>query len=66
MKEILVEEKFPSMQKLQQEKQRLTDLKKTQYEMYRTIREEWLELGKIINNRNSFLEKQNTAGRENR
>ena len=66
LKEILGEEKFPSMQKLQQEKKWLTDLKKTQYEMYRTIREEWLELGKIINNRDSFLEKQNTAGRENR
>lgn len=66
LKEILGEEKFSSMQKLQQEKKRLTDLKKTQYEMYRTIREEWLELGKIINNRDSFLVKQNTTGRENR
>lgn len=66
LKEILGEEKFPSMQKLQQEKKRLTDLKKTQYEMFRTIREEWLELGKIINNRDSFLTKHNSAGRENR
>ena len=52
------------MQKLQQEKKRLTDLKKTQYEMYRTIREEWLELGKIINNRDNLLVKQNTAEKE--
>lgn len=64
LKEILGEEKFPPMQKLQQEKKRLTDLKKTQYEMYRTIREEWLELGKIINNRDNLLVKQNTAEKE--
>ena len=66
LKEILGEERFPSMQKLQQEKKRLLDQKKEQYEAYRSVREEWLEIGKIINNRDSFLQKQNTAGRETR
>ena len=66
IKEILGEERFPSMQKLQQEKKRLLDQKKEQYEAYRSVREEWLEIGKIIKNRDSFLQKQNTAGRETR
>lgn len=63
LKEILGEERFPSIQKLQQEKKRLLEQKKEQYEAYRSVREEWLEVGKIINNRDSFLQKQNTAGR---
>ena len=66
LKEILGEERFPSIQKLQQEKKRLLEQKKEQYEAYRSVREEWLEGGKIINNRDSFLQKQNTAGRETR
>ena len=66
LKEILGEERFPSMQKLQQEKKRLLDQKKEQYEAYRSVREEWLEIGKIIKNRDSFLQKQNTAGRGTR
>ena len=66
LKEILGEERFPSIQKLQQEKKRLLDQKKEQYEAYRSVREEWLEVGKIINNRDSFLQKQNTAGRGTR
>ena len=66
LKEILGEERCPPMQKLQQEKKRLLDQKKEQYEAYRSVREEWLEIGKIINNRDSFLQKQNTAGRETR
>lgn len=66
LKEILGEERFPSIQKLQQEKKRLLEQKKEQYEAYRSVREEWLEVGKIINNRDSFLQKQNTAGRGTR
>ena len=66
LKEILGEERFPSMQKLQQEKKRLLEQKKEQYEAYRSVREEWMVIGKIINNRDSFLQKQNTAGRGTR
>ena len=42
------------------------DYTKEQYEAYRSVREEWLEVGKIINNRDSFLQKQNIAGRGTR
>lgn len=66
LKEILGEQRFPSMQKLRQEKKRLLEQKKEQYEAYRSVREEWMEVGKIINNRDSFLQKQNTAGRGTR
>lgn len=57
------EESFPSVQELKKEKAGLMNRKAEQYEVYRQTREKWMEVGKIIRNRDSFLEKQRSQDR---
>ena len=53
--EIFENGKFPSIQALKEEKASLTSRKKVQYSTYQEIREQWMELNKISQNRDSFL-----------
>lgn len=50
------------MQALKKEKAALQERKKEQYAVYREIRKEWLEIGKLIQNRDSFLRGQSKTG----
>ena len=43
---------------LKEEKASLTSRKKVQYSTYQEIREQWMELNKISQNRDSFLVRQ--------
>lgn len=54
------------MQELKKEKAMLRERKKEQYVAYQEIRKEWLEIGKLIQNRNSFLSGQTKAQSKNR
>ena len=56
--EIFENGKFPSIQALKEEKASLTSRKKVQYSTYQEIREQWMELNKISQNRDSFLVRQ--------
>lgn len=62
LKEMFGEEKLPSMQELKKEKTVLQEQKKEQYAAYQEIRKEWLEIGKLIQNRDSFLNGQSKTG----
>ena len=66
LKEMFGEEKLPSMQKLKKEKAMLQERKKEQYTAYQEVRKEWLEIGKLIQNRDSFLSIQTKAQGKNR
>ena len=61
LKEMFGEEKLPSMQELKKEKTVLQEQKKEQYAAYQEIRKEWLEIGKLIQNRDSFLSSNTKA-----
>lgn len=66
LKEMFGEEKLPSMQKLKKEKAMLQERKKEQYAAYQEVRKEWLEIGKLIQNRDSFLSIQTKVQGKNR
>lgn len=66
LKEMFGEGKLPSMQKLKKEKAALQERKKEQYADYQEIRKEWMEIGKLIQNRDSFLSSQTKAQSKNR
>lgn len=66
LKGMFGEGKLPSMQELKKEKAMLQERKKEQYAAYQEIRKEWLEIGKLIQNRNSFLSGQTKAQSKNR
>ena len=66
LKEMFGEEKLPSMQEMKKEKAMLQERKKEQYAAYQEIRKEWLEIGKLIQNRDSFLSSQTKAQSQNR
>ena len=66
LKEMFGEEKLPSMQEMKKEKAMLQERKKEQYAAYQEIRKEWLEIGKLIQNRDSFLSVQTKAQSKNR
>lgn len=58
LQKIFGNEKFPPVQTLKEEKVALTARKKEQYAAYQEIREQWMELNKISQNRDSFLARQ--------
>lgn len=66
LKEMFGEEKLPSMQKLKKEKAMLQERKKEQYAAYQEVRKEWLEIGKLIQNRDSFLSIQTKVQGKNK
>jgi len=64
LKEICGGNKLPSVQLLKERKGELTALKRKQYEDFKVIREQWMELSKLAQNRDSMLgqDKQNALG----
>ena len=66
LKEVFREGKLPSMQELKKEKAVLLERKKEQYAAYQEVRKEWLEIGKLIQNRDSFLSGQTKAQSKSR
>lgn len=63
LRSIYQDGKFPPMQELKTEKSKLTEEKSAQYERYHEIRKQWMEVAKIVHNRDSFLKKQRNQER---
>lgn len=57
------DEKFPSIQDLKKVKIKLSSQKSEQYENYRAIRNQWMDVSRIVRNRDSFLKKQRSQER---
>ena len=60
LREIVGDEKLPEVQELKERKAKLTEKKQQQYEKFKALRTQWMELSKLAKNRDSILE----AGRE--
>ncbi len=55
LREIFGEEKLPALADLKAEKTALQTQKDAQYAEFKNVRKQWMELGKVIQNRDSFL-----------
>ena len=55
LREIYGTKKLPTIQSLKAEKAELTKRKQAQYECYKSLRMQWLELSKLARNRDSML-----------
>lgn len=64
LREICDGDKPPSVQILKERKVELTSLKKKQYEDYKVLRVQWMEISKLAKNRDSMLgqDKQTELG----
>ena len=64
LKEIYGDAKLPAVQMLKERKAELTEKKQKQYEDFKGVRLQWMELSKLAQNRDSMLgqDKQNTIG----
>ena len=64
LKEICGDGKLPAVQILKDQKVKLTEKKQKQYETFKVLRSQWMELSKLAQNRNSMLgqDKQNALG----
>ena len=58
LRSIYQDGKFPSIQELKKKKAELSSQKSEQYENYREIRKQWMDVSRIVRNRDSFLKKQ--------
>ena len=58
LRSIYSDGKFPPIQDLKKEKSKLTEQKTEQYEVYQGIKSKWMDVAKIVRNRDSFLKKQ--------
>ena len=58
MRSIYSDGKFPPIQELKTKKSMLTEQKTEQYEVYQVIKSKWMDVAKIVRNRDSFLKKQ--------
>lgn len=58
LRSIYSDGKFPPIQELKTEKSKLMEQKTEQYEVYQGIRSKWMDVAKIVRNRDSFLKKQ--------
>lgn len=63
LRSIYSDGKFPPIQDLKKEKTELSSQKSEQYENYREIRKQWLDVSRIVRNRDSFLKKQRARER---
>ena len=57
---IFGEEKLPTIQELKQKKSELSKEKESQYESFKTLRSRWMELSKLIQNRDSLMQNMQT------
>ena len=60
LREILGEGKLPTIQALKQEKAELSKKKEAQYESFKTLRSLWMELSKLVQNRDSLMQNMQT------
>lgn len=60
LREIFEEEKLPTIQALKQEKSELSKKKETQHETFKTLRSQWMELSKLVRNRDSLMQNMQT------
>ena len=58
LRSIYSDGKFPPIQDLKKEKSKFMEQKTEQYEVYQGIRSKWMDVAKIVRNRDSFLKKQ--------
>lgn len=58
LRSIYSDGKFPPIQDLKKEKTKLMEQKTEQYEVYQGIRSKWMDVAKVVRNRDSFLKKQ--------
>lgn len=56
LRETFGEEKLRTTQALKQEKAELSKKKETQYESFKTLRSRWMELSKLVRNRDSLMQ----------
>lgn len=56
LREICGDDKLPSVQLLKERKAKLISLKQKQYEDYKMLRTQWMELSKLAKNRDSMLD----------
>ena len=54
LRELFGDQKLPSVQSLKQEKAQLAARKEAQYESYSALRTQWMELSKLVRNRDSI------------
>lgn len=66
LREIFGGKRFPSLGDLKREKAALSKQREEEYTSFRAVRSEWMELGKVIQNRDSFLAKQPEQQKEKR
>ena len=57
LREIYGDQKLPGVKELKEQKVILQSQKEAQYEAFKEIRKQWMDLGKVIRNRDSFLKK---------
>ena len=60
LREIFGEEKLPTIQVLKQEKSELSKKKEAQYESFKALRSRWMELSKLVRNRDSLMQNMQT------
>ena len=58
LREIYGDQKLPGVKELKEQKVILQSQKDAQYEAFKEIRKQWMDLGKVIRNRDSLLKKQ--------
>ena len=56
LREIFSEEKLPTIQELKQKKSELSKKKESQYELFKSLRSRWMELSKLVQNRDSLMQ----------
>ena len=57
LRAIFGDKKLPGVRELKEQKAILQSQKNDQYKVFREVRELWMDLGKVIQNRDSFLKK---------
>lgn len=57
LRAIFGDKKLPGVRELKEQKAILQSQKNDQYKVFREVREQWMDLGKVIQNRDSFLKK---------
>ena len=57
LREIYGDQKLPGVRELKEQKAILQSQKNDQYKVFKEVREQWMDLGKVIRNRDSFLKK---------
>ena len=66
LREIFGDEKLPVVQSLKEEKGQLTARKQEQYETFKVLRTQWVELSKLAKNRDSMIVPDKQTARDNK